>query len=162
MPSVKLPVLCPERFPLESPTFRNESICLFIEQCVTVTLSLFWGSEFKVFIGLWSQMHMRSHNKWNFQTFRRKAGVQCSRQAKQPYQCINISKADFSRHQPRANLTSRPSVNNCFSLALSFLYGYSFWVQNLRKWHSEVQKLIPQNWKCSIFSYKVFSELNPL
>ena len=35
-----------------------------------------------------------------FQTFRRKAGVQCSRQAKQPYQCINISKADFPDTSP--------------------------------------------------------------
>ena len=35
-----------------------------------------------------------------FQTLRRKAGVQCSRQAKQPYQCINISKADFPDTTP--------------------------------------------------------------
>lgn len=57
-----------------------------------------------------------------FQTPRRKAGVQCPRQAKQPYQCIKHFKGEISRQQPRTNLTSRPSIDNCLGHATLSLF----------------------------------------
>ena len=103
-----------------------------------------------------------------FQTPRRKAGVPCPWQAKQPYQCIKYFKGGISRCQPRANPTSRPSVDNCLRPAMISLFCMATAAERemgpkpQRECHSEILKLIPQNWKCCIFSYKNLVRIKPI
>lgn len=102
-----------------------------------------------------------------FQTPRRKAGVPCPWQAKQPYRCIKYFKGGIFRRQPRANPTNRPSVDNCLRPAMISLFCVATAAERemgpkpQRECHSEILKLIPQNWKCSIFSYKNLVRIKP-
>lgn len=164
----KLPVLslCREAAPKE-PTFSSGkhvsfywAMCLCRETCLRLGVQgFYWMTVTKA--------QMRSHHKWNFrlpegeQVFSA-LGSKITLSVYQTFQRRNFKMPG----QPRANPTSRPSIDNCLRSAMISLFCMAPAAEiemgpKPQKGHSEVQKLIPQNQKCPMFSYKSLFRIKP-
>lgn len=158
IPSVSFLCSAPERASKKALPSGMKALSFYWAMCLCWKTCL----GFRVQGFYWTMVtnaHMRSHNKWNFRLSEEKAGVytQAGKTTLPVYQHF---KGRFSRHQPRANL--QVGLLSTTASAL-LLYGYSFWVQNLRE--NDIQKfrrIPPKTGSVPSFPIKVFSELNPL